>query len=250
MIFNTSLPLTQRTLCLQRLSKPTPKPISHHSSRRSSLVVRAQDTQWDPEGLFKTSAPKTGIIDRRMMQKRIETDQEFKKQMEEFAAKKREELVAKRESRLIPTDNNALIEYFLDTETPEMEFEVARCRTQLDTAFFSNLDTSIGSLRFAAVPNEDRLAELETLRDYLKEAVEAVDKAAQSVSAPADRLKKLLESKDKKAMLLEMAGENEIDQGLIGLLEQNISGAEAAGQKEAAEFMGKILLACRRYVIS
>lgn len=130
-----------------------------------------------------------------------------------------------------------------------------------------------GLERFANVPDEERLAELETLRDYLKaragpgqglvesspvlqlvapqraavlaactpasagsrerrgaarrchagkqqngaaaaccpvaleqEAVEAVDKAAQTLAAPGERLKKLLEAKDKKAMLLEMAG--------------------------------------------
>lgn len=37
-------------------------------------------------------------------------------------------------------------------------------------------------------------------------AVEAVDTAAASLAAPQERLKKLLEAKDKKAVLLEMAG--------------------------------------------
>jgi hypothetical protein len=36
--------------------------------------------------------------------------------------------------------------------------------------------------------------------------VEAVDKAAASLAAPQERLKKLLEARDKKAVLLEMAG--------------------------------------------
>lgn len=63
-----------------------------------------------------------------------------------------------------------------------------------------------GLERFSNLPDEERLAELETLRDYLTEAVEAVDRAAASLAAPQERLKKLLEARDKKAMLLEMAG--------------------------------------------
>lgn len=40
----------------------------------------------------------------------------------------------------------------------------------------------------------------------VQEAVDAVEKAAQTLAAPQVRLKKLLEAKDKKAVLLEMAG--------------------------------------------
>lgn len=242
-MFNSTIILKQRPL---RSLATAAQVFAPHS--RSPLVVRA--AEWDPEGLFGKKAPQEGIIERRMMQKRIETDKEFKKQMEEFAAKKREELIAKREARALPTRMEDLVEYFLDTEAPEMEFEVARCRPMLEKPFFAHLDKVIGIERFATVPNEDRLAELETLRDYIKEAVEAIDKAAASVSAPADRLKKLLVSKDKKQTILDMAGNNEIDIGLIELLEQNIGGAQASGQKEAAEFMTKILQACKRYVIT
>lgn len=45
-----------------------------------------------------------------------------------------------------------------------------------------------------------------TLAARPQEAVAAVEAAAQSLAAPQDRLKRLLEAKDKKAMLLEMAG--------------------------------------------
>ena len=133
-------------------------------------------------------------------------------------------------------------------------------------------------------------------------AVNAVDEAAKQVAAPADRLKKLLEATDKKACLLEMAGEtrgrgrgaeggqgggghvaharasppcarslhsphacphphchtharartaaNEIDRPLLDLLEQNIAGAEAAGQAAAAEFMNKVRQAALRYAVT
>jgi hypothetical protein len=100
------------------------------------------------------------------------------------------------------------------------------------------------------LPDEERLAELETLRDYLTAAVDAVDKATAAWTAAPERLKKLLTSKDKKAMLLEMAGAGEIDQALMNLLEENIAGARAAGQQEAAEFMVKVQQAAQRYVIT
>jgi hypothetical protein len=54
---------------------------------------------------------------------------------------------------------------------------------------------------------QDRLAELETLRDFLKEAITALDATTTSIiTGPGERLKKLLGAPDKKAMLLEMAG--------------------------------------------
>ena len=60
--------------------------------------------------------------------------------------------------------------------------------------------------RFANPPNENRLAELESLRDFLKETLSLLDKRTQEMAAPAERLKALLMSKDKKATILEMAG--------------------------------------------
>lgn len=63
-----------------------------------------------------------------------------------------------------------------------------------------------GEERFNASANQDRVAELELLQNYLKGAVEKLDHAVQGKVAPMDRMKKLLMSKDKKAMLLEMAG--------------------------------------------
>ncbi len=63
-----------------------------------------------------------------------------------------------------------------------------------------------GEERFKASANQDRVAELELLQNYLKGAVEKLDNAVQGKVAPMERMKKLLMSKDKKAMLLEMAG--------------------------------------------
>lgn len=47
-----------------------------------------------------------------------------------------------------------------------------------------------------------------------------------------------------------IAGNNEIDTALLDLLQQNIDGAKAAGQKEPAEFMEKIRDAARKFVMT
>jgi hypothetical protein len=65
--------------------------------------------------------------------------------------------------------------------------------------------SSLPQERFAAKPDEERLVELETLRQYLEEASEAVDKAVASNISAVERMKKLLTAQDKKAMILEMA---------------------------------------------
>jgi len=92
----------------------------------------------------------------------------------------------------------------------------------------------------AAAKSQERLAELELLRQYLEEATEAVDKAVACTSTAVERVKKLLTAPDKKAMIIEMAEANEIDVPLMDLLQQNIEGAKAAGQAEAAAFMEKV----------
>jgi hypothetical protein len=202
----------------------------------------------DPEGLFKTG-PAPGIIERKLMGQRIQSDQEAKASVDAFVAAEKADLERKRNSRVVPEDAHDLVEYFLGTDATDMEFEVARCRPALTKDFFAVLDRLVGVERFSSAPDEDRLAELEYLRQYLTEGLEAVDKAAAATAAPVERLKKLLAAKDKKAALLEMAAANEIDQGLMDLLAQNIEGATEAGQTEAAEFMTKVQQAVGRYMI-
>lgn len=208
----------------------------------------AATTSWDPEGLFK-SGPQEGLINRKIFMQQAAGDKDFEAKMAQFAEKERLDLQKKREARKVPEVMEDLVEYFLDTEAPEMEFEIARCRPMVTPDFFAYLDKRIGLERFSTVPDEERLSELETLRDYLKAAVEAVDTAAASLAAPQERLKKLLEAKDKKAVLLEMAAANEIDRSMIDLLDQNIEGATAAKQEQAAEFMRKVKQAALRYLV-
>lgn len=64
-----------------------------------------------------------------------------------------------------------------------------------------------GEERFSKVPNEGRVAELEALQEFLKDAVAVFDAQQATIVAPLDRMKRLLQSKDKRATLLEMAGE-------------------------------------------
>ena len=59
--------------------------------------------------------------------------------------------------------------------------------------------------RFAAKPDEERLAELDMLRQYLDEAKQAVDIAVASNISAVERMKKLLTAPDKKEMIRLMA---------------------------------------------
>ncbi len=46
------------------------------------------------------------------------------------------------------------------------------------------------------------------------------------------------------------AGNNEIDNGLLDLLQENIDAAKAAGQPEPAQFMEKVRDAAKKFVMS
>lgn len=108
------------------------------------------------------------------------------------------------------------------------------------------------------------------------------------MAAPKERLTQLLSSKDKRATLLEMAGESvrqpsgtntqliikfaavsmpkcfknhtsllkyadagggQLDDALLKLLQQNIDAARAAGQEDPAQFMEKIRDAAKRFTL-
>lgn len=158
-------------------------------------------------------------------------------------------VLTRRMTRTPPEDNNELVEYLLNTDQQDIEFEAARCRPKLTPDFFKVLDTLIGNERFAAKPDQERLAELEVLRKYLEDMTKAVDVAVAKIASASDRMKKLLTAKDKKQMILDMAADNELDQGLVLLLQQNIDAAREAGQEEAATFMEKVKGAISKFVV-
>ena len=93
-----------------------------------------------------------------------------------------------------------------------------------------------------------RAQPLDGLPAWAQRAVRGWDRP--SLAAPAARMRKLLTAKDKRATLLEMAGANEVDKELIALLDQNAKAAKDAGQEEAAEFLGKVRDAARKFLIS
>jgi hypothetical protein len=215
---------------------------------RARVTVTPKAVGWDPESVL--GAPASGHIQRRMMEKAMGSNKEYSAQMKVAEDKLRTDLLIKREARKLPETPDETIEFFLSTEAADLAFEVARNRPRLDEGFFHALDSIIGQERFAARPNEDRLAELQTLRKYLEEAVEAVDKATTSTASAQERLKTLLSSPDKKQCILDMAGENQIDQALCDLLQQNIDAARMANQTKPAEFMEKVLTACKKFLIT
>ena len=64
-----------------------------------------------------------------------------------------------------------------------------------------------GKERFAARPDDARVAELQGLRDFASQAVQDLDKKMEGLAAPRERVMKLLQAQDKKGMLLQMQGE-------------------------------------------
>lgn len=158
---------------------------------------------------------------------------------------------ALRESRVVPDTIPALIEFFLDTEAREMEFEIARLRTRLTKEFFDHVQLELTQLRFAVSRTnemEDRMIELEAMKKVLEEGLEAYDKMQTDLVLSRERLAKILQSKDKKATMLEMVERNELTRSVLALLDENISSAIKSDQKEAAEFMEKIRATMLKYM--
>jgi hypothetical protein len=216
------------------------------SSRRTIRPVAS----YDPDNLYEKAPPAEDLIARRLLQKQVQSNKELAALVSQTQNIAEQQALARRMSRTPPADSEALMEYFLNTLAEDMEYEVARCRPQLNTEFFRMLDKRIGNERFATPPDEEALAELETLRDYLTAMSTYVDKAIQRTASAVDRMKKLLSSKDKKACILEMAEANEIDQPLLELLRQNATAARMAGQDDAAKFMEKVMAAASKYIVT
>ncbi|CAK9173165.1 unnamed protein product [Ilex paraguariensis] len=204
---------------------------------------------WDPEGVL--GPPKTGHIAGLEFRRRLERDAEAREAFEREVREEKERRRALRESRVVPDTPAELIEYFLDTEAREIEFEIARLRLLLNPEFFSHLQLELGKLRFATSKTqdmEDRLVELEALQKALQEGTEAYDKMQTDLVRARESLTKILTSKDIKATLLEMVERNEINRSLLTLLDENIANAHKGNQKQAAEFMEKLRGAVIKYI--
>ncbi|KAJ6341962.1 hypothetical protein OIU78_009995 [Salix suchowensis] len=185
------------------------------------------------------------------MKRRFEKDAEFREELEQQAREEKQRRHALRQSRVIPDTPEKLIEYFLDTEAQEIEFEIARLKPRLNQEFFSQLQFELGQLRFAVSKTEemeDRLIELEALQKALQEGTEAYDKLQGDLVQAKKSLTKILTSKDVKTTLLEMVELNELNRSLLTLLDENIASANQGKQKEAAAFMEKLRAAVLKYM--
>lgn len=88
------------------------------------------------------------------------------------------------------------------------------------------------------------MAELELLKEYLTGAVQKLDNEVQGKVAPLDRMKKLLTAKDKKAMLLEMAGQCPLSYVLRGA-SYSLCLNEAVSSTKVATGLMRCLHLCR-----
>ncbi|KAI4372461.1 hypothetical protein MLD38_010688 [Melastoma candidum] len=204
---------------------------------------------WDPEGLF--GPPQTGHIARLEFRRRLEKDAEAREGFEQYVREEKERRKALRDSRGVPETPAELVEYFLDTEAQEIEFEIARMRPQLNEEFFSHLRLELGQLRFAVnktQDTEDSIIELEALQKALLEGTEAYDKMQTELVKARQSLVKILTSKNVKSTLLEMVEQNELNRSLLALLDENIATAQKGNQAQAAAYMEKIRAAVLKYV--
>mmetsp|Transcript_1432 Transcript_1432/g.2866 ORF Transcript_1432/g.2866 Transcript_1432/m.2866 type:complete len:357 (-) Transcript_1432:768-1838(-) len=191
---------------------------------------------WDPEKLIPDVVPEEGIIERRMAERELE--QKKAKEEEERAERERlrAELEEFRNSRTIPSEPRLLLQYLLDTEINELEFEMTRVRPSLTPEFFAHVKEQVVD----STPESERREQLEGMLQATQDFVTFMDANVKALAAPADRLKKMLTSKNPRETIAEMAGNGEIDQQLMALLFANIDMAAKSGNDRAAMFMEKI----------
>ncbi|OIV94606.1 hypothetical protein TanjilG_25830 [Lupinus angustifolius] len=196
---------------------------------------------WDPEGVL--GPPQGGHIDRLEFRKRLENDADARDAFDRQIREEAERRQAVRDFRVPPENPKELIEYFLDTEAQDIEYEIARMRPRLTKEFYDQLKSELGQIRFAVTKTqemEDRLIELEALEKALEEGKEAFDKMQAELTTAKESLHKIFTSKDVKETLLEMVEHNEINRSLLTLLDENIANARRSNQIRAAEYMEKL----------
>jgi hypothetical protein len=206
----------------------------------------ALEIAYDPEGLFpdvdETSS--SMLIDRRLAQRSADAAKEAEEELKKEHKKKRAELEAARAARAQPgpEDPEGLVQYFFATELNEMEYEIVRCRPLLTDSFFNSLKASIETSE--GLEKEKR----EALYTVTSGFVGFVDQTTRAMLQPRERMMKLLQAKDKKAMILEMVETGELDINLMALLKTNENTAREAGKLQEAEFFQKIYNACSKFV--
>ena len=206
---------------------------------------QALEISYDPEGLFPEvdEVAASMLIDKKLKQQEIDLEKKEQEAAQEEYDKAREELEAAREARIQPTTHAELVAYFFETEMQEMEYEIVKQRPLLTDDFFAFLIE-----RKDAEEDEEERGKLEALYQVTSEFVGFVDQTTRAMLSPLERLKKLLEAPDKRAMILEMVDKDELDLNLMALLKTNINTARQGGQEDAALFMEKIYAAAAKFV--
>lgn len=223
-------------------------------------IPPTDNSGFDQAGGFGWSNSEQGYdhISRRMRQKQ---EQQILKMAEQEKAQKEaiiQQVTERRAARIVPTLEDppqAALDYLLSTVTDDLAFEIARIRPLLNPAFDAHVQQLMEAERMREeatdAAGEERpvtmLRNYEVLRKIIDITFRNIDAAASFLAAPKDRLMKLLSSKDKKAMVLQMVGDNEIDDDLLVLLKTNQADAQVAGATEVAEFLGKLHDMCQRF---
>ncbi|KAL3818186.1 hypothetical protein ACJIZ3_004091 [Penstemon smallii] len=147
---------------------------------------------WDPEGVL--GPPQAGHISRLQFKKRLEKDSDARDAFQRQVQEERQRREAFRQSRVIPDTTEGLVEFLLDTEAQEIEFEIARLRPRLNEEFFSHLKLELGKLRFAVSKTQllDMVELNELNRSLLTLLDENISSAYQSnQTAAAEYMEKL-----------------------------------------------------------
>ncbi|XP_020083823.1 uncharacterized protein LOC109707142 [Ananas comosus] len=223
--------------------------IALHSIPQKLPRTKISCVGWDPEGIL--GPPRGGHIARLEIRRRLERDADAREEIQRRAREERLRRRESREARVVPETEEGLVEYLLDTEAREIEIEIARLRLRLNKEFFDHLQREVGQLRFAlnrTKEMDERLIELEAMQKVLLEGTEAYDKMQEDLVSAKERLMKILQSKDRKATLLEMVERNELNRSVLALLDENIANALNNDQEEAAAFMENVRSTIVKYI--
>ena len=203
------------------------------------------ELNYDPDGLLgEVEDDSDMLIDRHLAKRKAQELEKEKEKLKEEWKKKRKELEEARAARPEPTSPAELVTYFFETEFNEMEFEIVRNRPKLNEEFFAYLKSQMED----DAVDEDMKGKIEALNTVTSNFVGFVDQTTKAMLQPKERMMKLLTAKDKRAMILEMVDNNELDMNLMALLMTNINTAKAAGLDQEAEFMQKVYSACAKFV--
>jgi len=200
------------------------------------------ELSWDPESEFGTASNDDLIAKNMAMRIQKQEDEEFERKAEE-KKKLRAELEEHRAARTLPTGDPAkILEYLLQTEINELEFEMTRCRPELTPEFFENVEAEV----LAAVEGE-RKEQLQAMLKATNEFVVFMDANVKALATPQEKLKALLEAPNKREKIADMGANGEIDDPFMALFFANIDGAYSSGNMQAGDFMTKVYDACKKF---